>query len=115
MRLSTIKRGSGIVFYDSLGPIRNEEVLCDFYQLLVKSLSPSERGSHQSKCDSVRYWDRFVLADLSVSVAAVKSVCGVTATSDLESGILAMSESVASKLQAAGSDVKIVKSMTDDP
>ena len=27
----------------ALGPIRNEELLCDYHQLLVKSLSPSER------------------------------------------------------------------------
>ena len=28
--------------YGSLGTLRNEELLCDYHQLLVKSLSPSE-------------------------------------------------------------------------
>ena len=43
MRKSSILRGSGILFYGSLGPLRNEEMLFDCDQLLVKSLSPSER------------------------------------------------------------------------
>ena len=43
MRESSIIRGSGIVFYGSLRPLRNEKLLCDYHQLIVKSLSPSER------------------------------------------------------------------------
>ena len=43
MRISSIIRGSGIVFYGSLGPLQNEELLCDYHQLLVKPLDPSER------------------------------------------------------------------------
>ena len=43
MRVQSIVRGSGIVFYGNLGPLRNEELLCDYHQLLVKFLSPSER------------------------------------------------------------------------
>ena len=40
---SGIIGGSGIVFYGSFGPLRNEELLCDYHHLLVKSLSPSAR------------------------------------------------------------------------
>ena len=40
MRRSSIIRGLGIVFYGSLGPLKNEELFCDYYQLLVKSLIP---------------------------------------------------------------------------
>ena len=43
MRISSIIKGSGILFYCSLGPLRNEELLRDYYELLVKSSSPSER------------------------------------------------------------------------
>ena len=37
------KKGSGIVFYGSLGSLRNEELLCDYHQLLITFLSPSKR------------------------------------------------------------------------
>ena len=43
LRISSIIWGSGIVFYGSLGPVRNEKLLRDDHQLLLKSLSPSER------------------------------------------------------------------------
>ena len=43
MRISSTKRGSRIMFYGSLGPLRNEERLCGYHHLLVKPLSPSER------------------------------------------------------------------------
>ena len=36
-------RGSGVVFYGSLGPLQNEELVCDYLQLLMKSMGPSER------------------------------------------------------------------------
>ena len=53
------------------------------------------------------------LADLSVPMAAVKSVCSVTAILDSRSDISTISESVAAKMQAAVSDVQIVGPMTD--
>ena len=40
--VSTV-RDSGMVFYGSLGPLRNEELLCDYHQLFVKCLDLSER------------------------------------------------------------------------
>ena len=43
MHVSSIIRASGIVSYGSLGPLRNEELSCDYHQLYVRSLSPSER------------------------------------------------------------------------
>ena len=43
MRKSSIIRGSWIVFYGSLEPLQNKELLYDCHQLLVKSLSLSER------------------------------------------------------------------------
>ena len=42
MRKSNIIRGLGIVFYGRLGLFKNQELLCDYHQLLV-SLSPSKR------------------------------------------------------------------------
>ena len=43
MRISSIMKGSGVVFYGSPEPLQNVEMLCDYHQLLMKSLSPSER------------------------------------------------------------------------
>ena len=43
MRISSILSSSAIVFYGNLGLLRNEELLCDYHQLLAKSLSPNER------------------------------------------------------------------------
>ena len=43
-----------------------------------------------------------------------KSVCPMTVILALGSGILTMSESVATKLQAAVPDVQIVEPVTDD-
>ena len=57
---------------------------------------------------------KWCLADLSVSGAAIESVCPVTAIFYLGSGILTVSESVAAKLQTALPDVQIVEPMTDD-
>ena len=57
MRKSSIIRGSEIVLYCSLGPLRNEEPLCDYHQLLVKSLSPSKQEESSSNCVFVRYLD----------------------------------------------------------
>ena len=41
--IACVFKGSGIVFCGSLGPFRDEELLCDYHQLLVKSLSPINR------------------------------------------------------------------------
>ena len=43
MGVLSIIRGSGIMFYVSLGPLGNEELLCGCHQFLLKSLSPSEQ------------------------------------------------------------------------
>ena len=46
------------MFYGSLGPLQNEELLWDYHQLLMKSLSPSEwEEGHQSNSDLVQYLD----------------------------------------------------------
>ena len=58
--------------------------------------------------------EKCCLTDMSVSGAAVKSVCSVTTILDSKSGISTMSEGVATKLQAAVADVQIVGPMTDD-
>ena len=51
MHISSIIRGSGMVFYGSFVPLRNEELLTDNHQFLVKSLSPSEReDSSKQSC-----------------------------------------------------------------
>ena len=57
--------------------------------------------------------DKCSLANLAVSRDTVKSVCPVTVILDSGSGISTMSESVATKLQAAVPDVQIV-GLTDD-
>ena len=43
MRISSRIRGSGSVFYGNLGPLQNDELLCNYHQVIVKYLSPSER------------------------------------------------------------------------
>ena len=65
MPKSRILRGSWIVFYGSLEPLQNEELLCDCHQLLVKSLSQVNGRSHQSSCYLVRYLDRSIKIDFS--------------------------------------------------
>ena len=44
----------------ALGPILNEQLSCDYHQLLVKVLSPCER---ESNGDLVRYLDRSIKID----------------------------------------------------
>ena len=51
---------------------------------------------------------------LSVSRAAVKSMCPVMTILDSGAGISTMSESVAAKFQATAPNVQIVGPMTDD-
>ena len=57
--------------------------------------------------------EKCFLTNLSVPGAAVKLVCPVTVILDPEPGISTISESVASKRQAAVLDVQIMKPMTD--
>ena len=56
MRISSIIRGSGVVFYGSLGPLRNEELLRDYHQLLVKYLRSSKREGSSATVTSFGIW-----------------------------------------------------------
>ena len=66
MRISSIIKCSGIVFYGGLGPRRNEELLCGYHQLLVKALSPREEGFND--CGG-RGYDDFVPGEVTKTAA----------------------------------------------
>ena len=66
-----------------------------------RALQTNEVTGFRAEGVAVDEKEKCCLADLSVSGAAVKSVCPVTAVLDSGSGISTMSESVAAKLQAA--------------
>ena len=62
MRVSNMVRSSRIVFYGSLGPLRNRELLCDCHQLLVQA--QVNGNIHQSNSDLVRYLDRSIVLSM---------------------------------------------------
>ena len=70
-----------------------------------RALQTNEVTEFRAKGVAVDEKQNCCLADLSVPGATVESVCPVTAVLVLESGISTMSESVATKLQAAVPDV----------
>ena len=50
----------------------NEELFCDYHQLLVKSLSSSKREESSINCDLVRFLDRFIaLTSLTLVVGSI--------------------------------------------
>ena len=78
MRISSIIRGSGTVFYGSLGTLRNEELLCGYHQLLVKSLSPNEREE-----SSKQLWPRAVSGQVHSTHREQKAGCPGASTCPL--------------------------------
>ena len=66
MRKSSITRGSGIVFYVSLGPRSEMKNCCVIIVSFLRSLRAQVKGrSRQSNCDLVRYLNRSIKIDFS--------------------------------------------------
>ena len=79
-----------------------------------RALQSDKVTGFRAEGEAVDEKEKCCLADLSVSGAAVESVCPATAILDSGSGISTISESLAAKLHSAVPDVQIVGPMTED-